>query len=259
MRLTAAVVVMTSTLLVAYVHAGPSGQDTVVMVLAKARDALGGEDRLSAIHSFVIRGAIVSGTGYTKEYGSFEISCELPDKFVLNRDLGRASDPSTHETSRLGFNGDHGIVEGNSPSLGIFSGSRYQSMPLQMLLSAAREQFSDVTLGLFAASFDGAPVVFEPAPDGAPANAVLVRGTDEFVMTFDPISHLPMSLGDLIYSDYRKINGIRVPWKIQYTRDERRLLPPRHEKSLSSRPVVYEEWDLRAFQTNVQINPNTFK
>ena len=60
-------------------------------LLARARAALGGEARLSAVRSFVIGGAVAVGHGATKDYGSFKIQCRLPDAFVRYRSVSTLS------------------------------------------------------------------------------------------------------------------------------------------------------------------------
>src|SRR5689334_6691269 len=71
-------------------------------VLAGAREALGGEKTLSAVKSFVATGRTRQVRGNNLVPIEFEISCELPDKFVRKDEIpAQDTDPTT-----LGFKGD---------------------------------------------------------------------------------------------------------------------------------------------------------
>jgi len=78
--------------------------------------------------------------------------------------------------------------------------------------AVARADFVEITLGLFAASFPGAPVTFADAPSSS-SRAVLVQGTRSGVLRFDVRTHLPASLDDLEYLDYRSVDGVQVPFR----------------------------------------------
>jgi hypothetical protein len=54
-------------------------------LVAKARAALGGEARLSALQTFVLKGTITVGSGPTKDFGNFTIHGRFPDAFVRYR------------------------------------------------------------------------------------------------------------------------------------------------------------------------------
>jgi hypothetical protein len=71
-------------------------------VLAAAREALGGDKRLSAVRSFVASGRTRQVQGENLVPIEFEISCELPDKYIRRDEIpARESGPTT-----IGFNGD---------------------------------------------------------------------------------------------------------------------------------------------------------
>src|SRR5438067_2004678 len=71
-------------------------------VLADARTALGGDDKLSAVKSFVATGRTRQVRGNNLVPIEFEINCELPDKFVRKDEIpAQDTDPTT-----LGFMGD---------------------------------------------------------------------------------------------------------------------------------------------------------
>jgi len=71
-------------------------------VMASAREALGGEKKLSAVRSFVATGRTRQIRGNNLVPIEFEINCELPDKFVRKDEIpAQDTDPTTR-----GFNGD---------------------------------------------------------------------------------------------------------------------------------------------------------
>ena len=71
-------------------------------VMASAREALGGEKKLSAVRSFVATGRTRQLRGNNLVPIEFEINCELPDKFVRKDEIpAQDTDPTTR-----GFNGD---------------------------------------------------------------------------------------------------------------------------------------------------------
>src|SRR6266851_4438908 len=71
-------------------------------VLAAAREALGGEKKLSAIKTFTATGRTRQVRGNNLVPIEFEINCELPDKFVRTDEFpAQDTDPTT-----LGFNGE---------------------------------------------------------------------------------------------------------------------------------------------------------
>src|SRR6266568_7215244 len=71
-------------------------------VLAATREALGGEKALSAVKTFVVTGRTRQVRGNNLVPIEFEISCELPDKFVRKDEIpAQDTDPTT-----VGFSGD---------------------------------------------------------------------------------------------------------------------------------------------------------
>jgi len=93
------VVAALATTLLAVVH----GQATeATQVLTAAREALGGEKKLSAIKTFTATGRTRQVRGNNLVPIEFEINCELPDKFVRTDEFpAQDTDPTT-----LGFNGE---------------------------------------------------------------------------------------------------------------------------------------------------------
>lgn len=73
-------------------------------ILAATREALGGEKRLSAVRSFVASGRTRQVRGDNLVPIEFEISCELPDKYIRRDEVpAQESGPTT-----IGFNGEIG-------------------------------------------------------------------------------------------------------------------------------------------------------
>ena len=71
-------------------------------VLTAAREALGGEKKLSAVRSFTATGRTRQIRGNNLVPIEFEINCELPDKFVRTDEFpAQDADPTTQ-----GFSGD---------------------------------------------------------------------------------------------------------------------------------------------------------
>src|ERR1700730_10714269 len=80
-------------------------------VLAGAREALGGEKKLSAVKTFTATGRTRQVRGNNLVPIEFEINCELPDKFVRKDESpAQDTDPTT-----LGFSGDALIQFGAPP------------------------------------------------------------------------------------------------------------------------------------------------
>src|SRR6266513_2724310 len=71
-------------------------------VLTAAREALGGEKNLSAVKTFVATGRTRQVRGNNLVPIEFEITCELPDKFVRIDEFPAQDIDQT----RLGFKGD---------------------------------------------------------------------------------------------------------------------------------------------------------
>ena len=82
-------------------------------VLADARAALGGDDKLSAVRTFVATGRTRQVRGNNLVPIEFEINCELPDKFVRKDEIpAQDTDPTT-----LGFKGDE-LIQFPAPGAG---------------------------------------------------------------------------------------------------------------------------------------------
>src|ERR1700674_5570762 len=81
-------------------------------VLAAAREALGGEKKLSAVKTFTATGRTRQVRGNNLVPIEFEINCAFPDKFVRTDEFpAQDADPTT-----LGFSGDDLIQVPPPPS-----------------------------------------------------------------------------------------------------------------------------------------------
>ena len=174
-------------------------------VLAGAREALGGEKKLSAVRSFIATGRTRQVRGNNLVPIEFEISCELPDKFVRKDEIpAQDTEPTT-----LGFNGDAliqfplppppGAGRGGGPDQAAGGrggaappaaagrgdaaapatagraagppqpGGRAGGPPMnpaQQRLTTVKQDFARLILGMFATSFPSYPLTFKYAAQG---------------------------------------------------------------------------------------------
>ena len=156
--------------------------DAAAGVLTAARDALGGEKKLSAVKTIVATGRTRQVRGDNLVPIEFEIAIELPDKYARKDEIpAQESGPTTS-----GFNGEELIqfpVPGPPPAR---AGGPPPPTPEQMAaasrmrLSAVKQDFVRLTLGMFASSFSSYPVTFSyvgkaEAPQGK-ADVLDVKG-----------------------------------------------------------------------------------
>jgi hypothetical protein len=238
-----------------------AGTSQAEALLAKARTALGGSARISAVRSFVMGGAVSVGHGATKDYGSFKIQCRLPDAFVRYRSVstlsaGGGASVDGGGTSPYGTGGVGAHAYSFATTLG-FEGRRVLYEPhltttrnlgpatqadLDALFLRAQREFVRITAGLFAASFAGAPVQFADVPGDV--NAVTMTGAGPpLKLTFDPQSHLPVRVDDYVLTHRRDVAGLVVPFRIV----------------LMSGLTVVETWDVREFKIDAPIPPSAFR
>ena len=216
-------------------------------VLAAAREALGGEARLAAVKSFVATGRTRQVRGNSLVPIEFEVSCELPDKYVRKDEVpAQESAPTTS-----GFNGDR-LVQvpgpeaappkpgGPGAAAGPTTGPAAAAPdPRTERVAALKQDFVRLTLGMFATSFPSYPLTFAlvgraEAPQGK-ADIVEVRGPGTFLLKLfiNSDTHLPIMAswtvpapkgaapGTLVehrlyYADYREVgNGLRFPFRLR--------------------------------------------
>ncbi len=157
-------------------------EERAAKVLADARAALGGEEKLSAIKSFTTTGRTRRVQGQNLVPIEFEILVELPDKYLRKDEIpAQESDPTT-----TGFNGDALLQipapEPPAPRPGMPAPppGMFENM-LKTRALTARQDFARLMLGMFAASFEAYPLKFRyigqaEAPQG---KAHVLEGTGD--------------------------------------------------------------------------------
>jgi hypothetical protein len=195
-------------------------------VLAAAREALGGEKRLSAVRTFIITGRTRQVRGDNLVPIEFEIACELPDKFVRKDEIpAQESEPTT-----VGFNKDaliqfpplppmagRGRAGGEGRAAAATGEARRVAGregaaapgpegraggpprdPRASRVTTVKQDFARLTLGMFAASFDAYPLAFTyagaaEAPQGK-ADVLNVKGPGTFALRLfvSRETHLPI-------------------------------------------------------------------
>jgi hypothetical protein len=244
-------------------------------MLAKAREALGGEKKLATITSFVATGQTRQIRGDNLIPIEFEINVELPDRYS-RRDETPAVE-SGYSTS--GFNGD-GLVQ-----LPPLAAPPQMSMPARpggppppspeqlaaMLANqrkarviALKQDFTRLTLGMFAASFPAYPLTFTrvgiaESPQGK-ADVIEAKGPDNFTarLFINQETHLPVMLtwmpparpgapaapeNRLYFADYRDVNGLQWPFRLR--------------RAVGADTI--EETTFDRYRLNVKIDPRKFE
>jgi hypothetical protein len=199
-------------------------------VLAAAREALGGDKKLSAVKTFTATGRTRQIRGNNLVPIEFEIDCELPDKYVRRDEIpAQDTDPTT-----TGFSGEELIqfppppqrgggpggggppapAAGRGggappPDAGRGSGPAGREggrgggpplSPAQQRIASVKQDFVRLTLGMFATSFPSYPLTFKyagqgEAPEGR-ADILDVTGPANFStrLIVQRDTHLPVML-----------------------------------------------------------------
>ena len=171
-------------------------------VLAAAREALGGEKKLSAVKSFTATGRTRQVRGDNLVPIEFEISVELPDKYLRKDEIpAQESGPTA-----TGFNGDVLLQDPPqaAPPAGPPGAAGAPGPNPAMLeaaqkarVSAVKQDFARLTLGMFATSFATYPLTFTyvgeaEAPQGK-ADVVDAKGPNVTIRFFiSQQTHLPI-------------------------------------------------------------------
>ncbi|PYQ69344.1 MAG: hypothetical protein DMG04_28650 [Acidobacteria bacterium] len=210
-------------------------------VLASTREALGGEKAFASVKTFVATGRTRQIRGNNLVPIEFEISCELPDKFVRKDEIP-AQDS---DVTVVGFRGEE-LIQFPPPPPGRAGGppgppagrSGPPPNPAQQRLTTVKQDFARLMLGVFAASFSPYPLTFKYAAEGeAPegkADILDVAGPANFAVRFvvQRDTHLPVMLMwqqpatpgtaqakptdyRMYYAEYRTVNGIKWPFRIR--------------------------------------------
>ncbi len=161
-------------------------------ILAAAREALGGDAKLQSVTTFVATGRTRQLRGNNLVPIEFEITCELPDKFVRKDEIP-AQDT---DITVAGFRGDELI---QSPSgRGGARGGPPNATPQRV--NVLKQDFVRLTLGVFAAAFPTFPLTFKyaaeaEAPEGK-ADVLDVSGPANFTarLLVQRDTHLPVML-----------------------------------------------------------------
>ena len=177
-------------------------------VLAEAREALGGEKRLSAVKNFIVTGRTRQVRGDNLVPIEFEIAVELPDKYVRKDEIpAQESGPTS-----TGFNGDE-LIQVPVPAAptapagaGRAAGPATAPSPAQLdamrktRVATVKEDFVRLTLGMFAGSFSSYPLTFKyvgqaEAPQGK-ADVIEAKAAPNFTVRLfvNSQTHLPIML-----------------------------------------------------------------
>jgi hypothetical protein len=177
-------------------------------VLAAARQALGGDAKLAGLKTFTVTGRTKKIQGNSLVPVEFEISCELPGKYVRKDEVpAQESAPSSS-----GFNGDGliqipppaappamppGPVRAGAPPAPPGAQAAQLDAMRKARVTSVKQDFVKLTLGMFAASFSSYPLTFTyvgpaEAPQGK-ADVVEAKGAGNFTVRLfiNSQTHLP--------------------------------------------------------------------
>ena len=177
----------------------PTPADRAAKVLADARAALGGEEKIAAVKNFTSTGRTRRVQGDNLVPIEFEVAVELPDKYVRRDEVpAQESDPTTN-----GFNGE-ALVQSPPmtppeprPGMPAPPPGQFEAMLKQRVVTT-KQDFARLMLGMFATSYSGYPLTFKyigqaEAPQGK-ADVLEATGAGNFVIRFFVHSetHLPV-------------------------------------------------------------------
>ena len=185
-------------------------------ILSATREALGGDKKLTAVKTIVATGRTQQVRGNNLVPIEFEISIELPDKYLRKNEIpAQESGPSTE-----GFNGD-ALIQTKAPTV--------------------KQDFARLMLGMFATSFPGYPLTFTyvgqaEAPQGK-ADVLEARGAPDVTMRIfiAQETHMPIMISwqaapppargggppaapqenRLYFADYRDVDGMKWPFRLR--------------------------------------------
>lgn len=195
-------VVLVGFVLAGLVEDGRAQGKDATAVMAATREALGGEKALSAVRAFVATGRTRQVRGDNLVPIEFEIACELPDRYVRKDEVpAQESEPTTS-----GFNGDALIQvpkppDQPPPPAGVRAAGAAPPAapdPRKARVTAIKQDFARLALGMFAGSFASYPLTFTlagqaEAPQGK-ADVVGVTGPAAFTarLFVNADTHLPI-------------------------------------------------------------------
>jgi hypothetical protein len=258
-------------------------------VMSAAREALGGEKKLSAVRTFTATGRTRQVRGNNLVPIEFEINCELPDKFVRKDEIpAQDTDPTTR-----GFSGDtlvqipppgagRGGARAGGPPPGSPSpggpppaaaqqgraggpppgGGRGAGAPVPPIL-AVKQDFARLMLGMFAASFPSFPLTFKygavgEAPEGK-ADVLDVAGPANLSMRFvvQRETHLPVMLMWNAPAPGQPAPSEQRMYFADYREVDGLKLPFRIRRATGTETI--EETTFDRFRINVKIDPRKFE
>lgn len=244
----AAAIVLTAMLAPAALQAQSAPRDPAA-ILAATRDALGGDKKLTSVKTIVATGRTQQVRGNNLVPIEFEISIELPDKYLRKNEIpAQESGPSTE-----GFNGD-ALIQTKAPTV--------------------KQDFARLMLGMFASSFSGYPLTFTyagtaEAPQGK-ADVLDAKGAPNVMMRIfiAQDTHLPIMItwqapapparggppaagappaapqeSRLYFADYRDVDGMKWPFRLR-----RALGPETVEETTVDRFRINSRIDAKKFQ-----------
>jgi hypothetical protein len=221
-------------------------------VMARAREALGGEKKLASIKTVVASGQTRQVRGENLIPIVFEINIELPGKYS-RRDETPAVE-SGYTTS--GFSGDDLIQlpppaipvmppgaarAGGPPPPSAEQMAAMQATQRKTRVATLKQDYARLMLGLFAASTDAFPLTFKKfgiaeSPQGK-ADVIAISGPNNFLanLLINQETHLPVMLSwtpaapparpgmpavtppeqRLYFADYRDAGGVMWPHRIR--------------------------------------------
>ena len=216
-----------------------SSSERAAQVLADARQALGG-DKLTSVKTLVATGRTKRVRGDNLVPIEFEITIELPDKYVRKDEVPAEESAPTSN----GFVGNDliQIPPPATPAAGR-PGGPPAATPAQLdaqraaRLAGAKQDFVRLTLGIFASSFSSYPLTFShagraEAPQGQ-ADIIEARGSANFALRLflESATHLPLMLSwqapgaargqlapvenRLYYADYRHVVGVQLTFRLR--------------------------------------------
>ena len=246
--------------------------DRAATVLSATREALGGEQRIGAVRTFIASGRTRQLRGDNLVPIEFEIQVELPDKYSRHDEVpAQDTGPTTQ-----GFNGNAlvQIPPQAAPAgrVGVPPPSpEQQAAALQARIDGLKQDFARLMLGMFATSVSNGPGTFAyagqaEAPQGM-ADVINVTGSAKFVARFfiDSQTHLPLmvtwqapapggrgaapAVGTapveqrMYFADYRAVDGLRLPFRIR--------------RAVGADTV--EETTFDRFRINARVDPRRFE
>jgi hypothetical protein len=252
-----------------------AGRGDASAVLAAARQALGGEKKLSGIKTLTASGRTRQVRGDNLVPIEFELFLELPDKYV------RQDEIPAQETgvTVAGFNGADLVQDPPPPPMPALppAAPGGAPMPPRPDPSAARvltlkQDFARLALGLFATSFSSYPLTFTyvaeaQAPEGT-ADVIEGTGANGFTVRLfvSRDTHLPLMVSwvgagggrgmrgappargpapenRLYFADYRDVSGVQLPFRVR--------------RAVGADTV--EETTFDRFKVNAKIDPRRFE